>query len=453
MILLFIWIALLFTPKFTLSQTLIDFGIPQIINQDKTWNYFKINPQQSKRIYTRIWLQIISKPSDAFPVLAISDNFPSFGNADFSINTKKADYEGWYSGLTYQSIFLQSTELTNNTYIGIGNSQFYQGQISYTIGADSSDDILCPKNDCNDRGACITLGKCACKFGYIGPSCDIKAYKISSKPFLIENGQSNADYGYIDLKNVSSQKFDLKIVWNNENLGEILLNYDGNLPTFLPSSVNNCSSMFLSKSPAAQTLPINKSGKGRYLYLLFILNKGQPSSLINYTIYYTEKSDSSNEFILIYIIISVLGVFILLSTTIIIIWKKWKKERVRIALESPGLSSTLVNKNYPAMKYQDIKNKKGIDTTCAICFEAFKLVSIVRKLHCNHLFHGTCIEEWFKANRTCCLCKRDCSVMEEGEFNTSSDEIPVEKAGTRGLTLRRISVSHTQDDLNVRDIL
>ncbi|CAG9334485.1 unnamed protein product [Blepharisma stoltei] len=450
MVFLFIPILLLLTTNYTLGAS-IEIGSTQTISQTDKWNYFEINSSGNTQKYLRIWIQITSKPSGALPILAISNAYPTFGDSNTPVKAKYADYESYYSGLNYQSLFLQSADLWDQTWIGVWNDQSSQGVMKYVIGIDASDNILCPK-DCSNNGDCISLGKCKCNSGFIGPSCDINAYEITKQSQKIENTQTGQDYAYINLDNISSGNIIFYFIWNNYP-GKAILNFDGNTLASLPSNENpnNYLSIPLLKSSLTQKRSIDTSGMGNHLYFLFINNR-QDSSYISYDVWYTEDSSSTDQLILIYIIVSSVGFLVLLAAIVLIVWKRYKKERARIVMESPGLASNLINKNYPAIKYQEIKNKKGLDTTCAICFEAFRAVSVVRRLHCKHLFHGTCIEEWFKANRTCCLCKRDCSVPEECELNTSTDELAFEKSGTRPLALRRISINQTHEELTVRDI-
>jgi hypothetical protein len=45
---------------------------------------------------------------------------------------------------------------------------------------------------------------------------------------------------------------------------------------------------------------------------------------------------------------------------------------------------------------------------CLICLENFKINDQVTKIHCNHIFHTTCIKEWLlKENSKCPVCRID----------------------------------------------
>lgn len=113
-------------------------------------------------------------------------------------------------------------------------------------------------------------------------------------------------------------------------------------------------------------------------------------------------------------------IFIALSGFIVLLWMiggiirckiNNTEDRVRVA-QAPqgnaGLSKEVINKKFPVVIYKTLP-KKDNETLCTICLEEFTMKDNVRKLACTHLFHATCIEEWFSTNKYCCLCKRDCS--------------------------------------------
>ena len=42
---------------------------------------------------------------------------------------------------------------------------------------------------------------------------------------------------------------------------------------------------------------------------------------------------------------------------------------------------------------------------CSICFDEIKTED-QKKLNCIHVFHGECIDKWFKQSHQCPLCRR-----------------------------------------------
>ena len=54
-----------------------------------------------------------------------------------------------------------------------------------------------------------------------------------------------------------------------------------------------------------------------------------------------------------------------------------------------------------------IKDKNSNTSTCSICQENFKLgEEEVSQMHCGHIFHTSCLSEWFIYKNTCPLCRR-----------------------------------------------
>lgn len=45
------------------------------------------------------------------------------------------------------------------------------------------------------------------------------------------------------------------------------------------------------------------------------------------------------------------------------------------------------------------------DSECSICLETFTYNTKVCNLQCGHIYHKSCIKEWFKINSTCPQCR------------------------------------------------
>jgi len=61
----------------------------------------------------------------------------------------------------------------------------------------------------------------------------------------------------------------------------------------------------------------------------------------------------------------------------------------------------------PVKKYS---SKENISTCsdCAICLQDFEEDDLCRVLvHCSHMFHSSCADEWLKTNQRCPLCRSD----------------------------------------------
>ena len=48
------------------------------------------------------------------------------------------------------------------------------------------------------------------------------------------------------------------------------------------------------------------------------------------------------------------------------------------------------------------------DNICSICHEQFIIGNEIRILQvCHHVYHKTCIDEWFRQNVICPICRHD----------------------------------------------
>lgn len=53
-------------------------------------------------------------------------------------------------------------------------------------------------------------------------------------------------------------------------------------------------------------------------------------------------------------------------------------------------------------KLQELKEKENEE--CIICYEDYKVKDKVLVLYCNHIYHRSCLKEWFKRSIKCPLC-------------------------------------------------
>lgn len=64
----------------------------------------------------------------------------------------------------------------------------------------------------------------------------------------------------------------------------------------------------------------------------------------------------------------------------------------RHGLELPGSSVVMNNR----------------DDTCSICLCDYMKNAQCQKLPCDHIFHVTCFQKWFRRKTTCPLCRKSC---------------------------------------------
>ena len=60
-----------------------------------------------------------------------------------------------------------------------------------------------------------------------------------------------------------------------------------------------------------------------------------------------------------------------------------------------------------SLKIEKYSQNKFDCKECVICKELLKENEFIRILNCSHIFHINCIDEWFKDNKICPICKKD----------------------------------------------
>ncbi len=86
--------------------------------------------------------------------------------------------------------------------------------------------------------------------------------------------------------------------------------------------------------------------------------------------------------------------------------------------------------------FKSIKTNKSLNTLnivsnynfggeeCCICYEGLKIEQNIVRLNCRHIYHKTCIEEWFKEKRVCpyyCRSSADDCLPEFDETNPTGE--------------------------------
>ena len=59
---------------------------------------------------------------------------------------------------------------------------------------------------------------------------------------------------------------------------------------------------------------------------------------------------------------------------------------------------------FKVTKYKPSSRETGHHENCSICLEDYKLKDNITTLPCNHIYHVTCINEWFSQGTKCPLC-------------------------------------------------
>ena len=88
---------------------------------------------------------------------------------------------------------------------------------------------------------------------------------------------------------------------------------------------------------------------------------------------------------------------------------------------SPSLT-TIINNSSVSL----YNNETYEQDSCRICMETLNTDDIIRKLNtCNHTFHLTCIDQWFRNHTRCPICRNDIrdSIEEDvNEIETNDDD-------------------------------
>jgi len=71
---------------------------------------------------------------------------------------------------------------------------------------------------------------------------------------------------------------------------------------------------------------------------------------------------------------------------------------------APGGATKKMIKKLKSKAFQSDDVKKD-DAGCAICLGEYEEHEIIRYLPCSHHFHGECIDQWLRINKSCPLCK------------------------------------------------
>lgn len=90
------FLYLIYLIPLTLCETLaiLSPGDTITISQDAEWTYAQLLLNPSSKTYIRISLEILHKPEDAEPVLALSSSFPYFDIPNSNLVAEYIDYNG-----------------------------------------------------------------------------------------------------------------------------------------------------------------------------------------------------------------------------------------------------------------------------------------------------------------------------------------------------------------------
>ena len=348
------------------------------------------------------------------------------------------DRDNWAYNTEYREISLPppvQNRSTFNYYVRVQNLPLTgeytpdTPKISYSIDILSAKSIPC-MNDCNSEGQCNTLmGSCTCGYQYFLPDCraistSVLTYEPPPQRVIYPGEWMFYDFS-IPYSN-TQQKQDVEISFEFNDAHNILMlgKQRGeealNMPSFAFYTLKQewVGTEGNKYSFTIKDIPDSNS----YLVSLYYHENGDELQLgleIDASFYVLEDSGTSIWFWII------LAVGILIVAWGIIVFLKCKDK------ESPPEENTSeqgesedgtprhrraallrrVGSMFPMRTYHEVKmiyvylqDIRGISHQCSICLEDFEEVDECRMLHCNHVFHVKCIDEWLPNQESCPLC-------------------------------------------------
>jgi len=85
----------------------------------------------------------------------------------------------------------------------------------------------------------------------------------------------------------------------------------------------------------------------------------------------------------------------------------------------------------------DTELPPGQDRTCPICLNDMVAGEEARLLHCKHMFHKNCVDEWLRVNCTCPTCRE--SILQPTPSSSSSSSNHVSNSEENGIELHPTS--------------
>lgn len=369
----------------------------QNFHQSENWNQFEILLPSSNG---DLILELIKQPRSE-PLLLMGDynNYPNITRDESSnqwkVDAKFNDFQSWVTVTERHPKFILNYPYPSKIYLGVFKNSHDYIEYSIKIRQIQKDDCIyrCKNSECS-----LTVCKCY-EFEDIGDDCRVKAQKIS-----IKSQKTLWFHGF-------EWKF-LRVDPNYNRLGLVLASHQPRLRIFglstdnsytLPGFFNYESHYFIKDK--IDSFKINVKGKDKDFWLFGIFCEGFENCDLSITV---NHSNSSSDGHIVVIVSSVISVFIFcVSVPIIIKFLIYirRKKRARITASPENKKRLMLEKLYPTVRY----SKSHQFTNCSICLEEFKSSSFIKILQCAHIFHSSCIEEWYQAKSFCPLCKSSMS--------------------------------------------
>ena len=112
-----------------------------------------------------------------------------------------------------------------------------------------------------------------------------------------------------------------------------------------------------------------------------------------------------------------------------------QRQRILIAADRVGLASILLTKQQkdqigetaftPSVSDEEEKEAQSNIKDCSICLSCFAEGEVCRSLPapCGHMFHKSCIDQWFETSSRCPLCNRSIYIILEEKRLAESEKV------------------------------
>jgi len=113
---------------------------------------------------------------------------------------------------------------------------------------------------------------------------------------------------------------------------------------------------------------------------------------------------------------------------------------IRPTLEEINNSTELITYN---------RNLENISSTCPITLDEFQEGDIIRQIkHCKHVFHETSIQNWFRTNVRCPVCRYDIRDFRREQTTELQEDITENTRNTQEMEIERETNNNTENDYN-----
>ena len=84
------------------------------------------------------------------------------------------------------------------------------------------------------------------------------------------------------------------------------------------------------------------------------------------------------------------------------------------------ITQEMIDQQVTSVAYSSAQHGAGL--SCAICLGDYQQEEIIRTLPCSHLYHKSCVDEWFlSGNQTCPNCRKQCITLPRRNSAASSN--------------------------------